>query len=208
MYVYIYIYIYNSIFCCVLYCMLELRTTFMLFVYNTVWFFSWRVLLKTFLNLSTYWMCYLWQHVYISSSIGIVYHCLKCNKRILSHAAVIRCLVCGTTCHEKCISNDPAGIVYIRDNSDSGYCEQCLSNIFPFNHIVEDDELRCAINSLDGISRLINSDLILNPLEINDSDYQSPLCDIDPDLCIFNEIEYQVSPTCNYFDCESFKKAH
>ena len=54
----------------------------------------------------------------------------------------------------------------------------------------------------------MNSDLILNPFEINDGDYQSPLCDIDPDLCFFNEIEYQVSSTCNYFDCESFKKAH
>ena len=153
-------------------------------------------------------MCYLWQHVYISSSTGIVYHCPKCNKRILSHAARIRCLVCDTTYHLKCISIDPAEIVYIRDNSDSWYCEQRLSNIFPYNHIVEDNEMRCAINSLGGISKLMNSDLILNPFEINYGDYQSPLCDIDPDLCFFNEIEYQVSSTCNYFDYESFKNAH
>ena len=68
--------------------------------------------------------------------------------------------------------------------------------------------MRCAINSLDGISKLMNSYLILNIFEINDGDYQSPLCGIDPDVCFFNEIEYQVSCTCNYFDCESFKKAH
>ena len=91
----------------VLFYMLELRTTYMFFVYNTV-FFSWRVLLTIFWNLSTYWMCYLWQHVYISSSTGIVYHCPKCDKRILSHAARIRCPVCDTTYHLKCISIDPA----------------------------------------------------------------------------------------------------
>ena len=54
----------------------------------------------------------------------------------------------------------------------------------------------------------MNSDLILKPFEINDGDHQSPLCDTDPDLYFFYDIEYQVSSICNYFDCESFKKAH
>ena len=43
---------------------------------------------------------------------------------------------------------------------------------------------------------------------MNDSDYQLPLCDIDPDLCFFNELEFQVSSNCNYFNCESFVNAH
>ena len=50
-------------------------------------------LISHLISLSLYWMCYLWQHVYISSSTNIAYHCPKCNKRILSHAARIRCLV-------------------------------------------------------------------------------------------------------------------
>ena len=43
---------------------------------------------------------------------------------------------------------------------------------------------------------------------MNDSDYQLSLCDIDPDLCFFNELEFQVSSNCNYFNCESFVNAH
>ena len=62
--------------------------------------------------------------------------------------------------------------------------------------------------TLDEIQVLLGGNIIFNPFEMNDSDYQLPLCDIDPDLCFFNELEFQVSSNCNYFNCESFVNAH
>ena len=42
------------------------------------------------------------------------------------------------------------------------------------------------------------SESLFNPLELNNDDIYSPLCDVDPDANYFNELNAHISQNCNY----------
>ena len=122
-------------------------------------------------------------------------------RRILSHAKHIDCQICNSRYHVKCISLDPDDHIYIQIHMSTWYCKTCVSEIFPFNHI-EDDELFVSdvnyfdfsLNNFDSISTRI-----FNPFELSIDRYYSPLYDIDPDINFYNEIDYHLVSQCNYY---------
>ena len=127
-------------------------------------------------------------------------NCPVCYKHIQNHAYKMKCLVCLSTYHLKCISITPNDHIYLREHSHDWYCRNCTRGIFPFNDIDDDKKFVAAVNHIDNISSLNSSDLIFHPFEINDIDHNSPLCEIDPDLCFYDSIDFDLS-LCNYY-CE------
>ena len=95
----------------------------------------------------------------------------------------------------KCISLDPEYLSYIELNRSSWYCCDCIIEIFPFNHIENDELFISEVNSLDLELETIEalSAKLFNPFEINNDDVYYPLCDIDPDAHYFDESNAHVS---------------
>ena len=136
-------------------------------------------------------------------------NCPICNRRILSHAVQIVCQICNSRYHMKCISLDPDDHNYLEMHISTWYCKLCVSQIFPFNH-VEDDELFISdINHFDISLKTLDSisECIFNPFELNTDKYYSPLCDIDPDINFYNEIDYHLVSHCNYYMDNHFTSA-
>ena len=123
--------------------------------------------------------------------------CPICSRSVLSHAKKVKCAVCYCYYHED--QN------YIELNLFSWYCCNCLSKIFPFNHN-EGDIFISEINNMDIDTKTIESlsESLFNPLELNNDDIYSPLCDVDPDANYFNELNAHISQNCNYYYEHSF----
>ena len=86
------------------------------------------------------------------------------------------------------------------DHSPSWYCTNCISEIFPFNHIENDQTFLAEINNFtlsDRVAAL--SDVLFQPFELNDNDYYSPLSDVDPDV--------HTGFNCNYYMEDLFSDA-
>ena len=118
----------------------------------------------------------------------------------------VKCAVCYCYYHIKCISLNHEDQNYIEVNLFSWYCCNCLSKIFPFNHIEGDDIFISEINNMDIDTKTIESlsESLFNPLELNNDDIYSPLCDVDPDANYFNELNAHISQNCNYYYEHSF----
>ena len=95
---------------------------------------------------------------------------------------------------------------YIKSNLISEYCRNCLSHIFPFNHMKDNDIFITEINNMDIEAKPIESlsESLFYPLELNNDDIYSPLCDVDPDANYFNELNIHISQNCNYYYEHSF----
>ena len=114
--------------------------------------------------------------------------------------------MCYTYYHIKCISLNHEDHDYIKSNLTSWYCCNCLSHIFPFNHMEDNDIFIAEINNMDIEAKTIESlsESLFNPLELNNDDIYSPLCDVDPDANYFNELNAHISQNCNYYYEYSF----
>ena len=135
-------------------------------------------------------------------------NCPLCSKKISNHAIKISCTICQTAHHMKCISIDP-NIISKLKNDDNWYCFNCLTSIFPYNHIDNDEEFLSATkNSLTDASLSYLSDLLFMPFELNDDEQLANMYneDINPDLHFFNNCNQQVT-SCSYLTETSFIKA-
>ena len=65
--------------------------------------------------------------------------CLKCEKRLLSHAKTASCVMCHLKCHLKCISLNTEELSSIINDS-SWYCMRCITSALPFIGIDDDEE--------------------------------------------------------------------
>ena len=133
-------------------------------------------------------------------------NCPICSRSVLAHSKKVKCAVCYCYYHIKCISLNHEDQNYIEVNLFSWYCCNCLSKIFPFNHIEGDDIFISEINNMDIDTKIIESlsESLFNPLELNNDDIYSPLCDVDPDANYFNELNAHISQNCNYYYEHSF----
>ena len=113
------------------------------------------------------------------------------------------CTLCSMIFHLKCITLMPCEQEHIRKHRHDWYCELCTSCMFPFNHYEDDQEFVRAVNHIDTLSSLNNSDLVFHPFEMNDR--ISPLSEIDPDLHFYNSIDFHLS-RCNYYNEDNFLK--
>ena len=57
------------------------------------------------------------------------------------------------------------------------YCSNCLSGLFPFNHIEGDEMFIAEINTIEIGPKVINSshEMLFNPFEVNEDEYYSTL---------------------------------
>ena len=132
--------------------------------------------------------------------------CPICSRSILSHARKINWFICCFYYHMKCISLDPNDLSNIELNRSSWYCCNCITAIFPFIHIANNELFIFEVNSMDFELKTIEdlSVKLFNPFEINNDDIYYPLCDIDPDAHYFNELNAHISQNCNYYYGHSF----
>ena len=101
--------------------------------------------------------------------------------------------------HKKCLPLSNEELVSLEDNRTEWFCEICLANTLPFNHIVDDTDFIAALFELSSTTaeclRYL-SDKIFHPFEINENDHQV-FGDIDPDVNFINSISLYHN-SCNY----------
>ena len=131
--------------------------------------------------------------------------CPVCLRHVLSHSNVVICVICKHTHHLKCISLNTEEQSYILEHQQSWYCMTCIMELFPFN-LIENDKLFLAeINNYDLKNRIVEiSDALFQPFEINSDDVYSPIHEIDPDINFYNEIDFHIGSTCNYYMEDAF----
>ena len=67
----------------------------------------------------------------------MIYPCSVCLKQVRSTA--IYCNVCKTWINRKCANLSAVEFEYLSLSEDEWFCMKCISNIFPFNDISEDE---------------------------------------------------------------------
>ena len=123
--------------------------------------------------------------------------CPTCSKRVLSHAKGIQCYYCENTYHMKCISLETDYISQLKENHENWLCGSCITDIFPFNKLENEDDFRQAI-LMKLENELIISNLIYNPHESNSFDFS--YCDeFDPDANFFCQQNIFSGYTCPYY---------
>ena len=103
----------------------------------------------------------------------------------------------------KCISIVPDEIDYIKVNASEWLCEPCLSNVFPFNHIEDQDEFDDTLFNLfrSGSSLCFLSDKIFSPIDVNaDFNEFDMLNDLDPDINFYNSVQQSIGKCKYYFE--------
>ena len=101
----------------------------------------------------------------------------------------------------KCITLCPDYIQKLTEEMNNWYCPTCLSCLFPYNLISDENDFISAITNISGESHqyfCYLSDKLFMPFELNDKDHSSALCDIDPDLHFYQEFN-QATVKCNYY---------
>ena len=132
-------------------------------------------------------------------------NCPICNRKISIHSKTVKCPVCASYVHIKCITLNFEEQNDIAEKSDLWYCTSCISEIFPFNTIENDTLFLSEINKFSYSERLAEvSDILFQPFELNNNDSYSPLFDIDPDIHFFNKIDYQIGSNCDYYMEDTF----
>ena len=126
--------------------------------------------------------------------------CLKCLKRILSHAKTISCIHCKCACHINCISVNNFEISSLV-NDTSWICPICISDAMPFVHIDDDLEFILSFSFKDHFEIVWDevSDKLFNPFSSNDNCIDSPLDEYDPDQNFYSDLAVHSSTICKYF---------
>ena len=104
----------------------------------------------------------------------------------------------------KCISLLSVELEHLLDNLQNWLCPPCTDDLFPFNHIEDDDKF--AYLSHNGKSNIIKtSDLIYNPFDSNANNFIN-CSEFDPDLHFFCEQNIFSGHCCSCFLEETFNE--
>jgi hypothetical protein len=132
--------------------------------------------------------------------------CNICPKRIATHDRRVKCSLCLLSTHSKCLPNyNTNDIEYATDINNHWTCPTCLISFFPYNNIEDNTIFQ------DSISKPCNihidpdslSDLIYNPFEDNNEDFEGAMDDIDPDKNYLNEVGGRIIHNCKYHYMDS-----
>ena len=88
--------------------------------------------------------------------------CNRCTKDIRHHQQHIICKACNLYYHTRCISSNI-------NRSYDWFCQDCNGDLFPFNHILDDNEFKFSIHYFDNsfdYNKMLN--LKLNPFLFED----------------------------------------
>ena len=133
-----------------------------------------------------------------------------CNSRILSHSVIMKCGICNTKYHSKCINFNHNDVTYLSGLSYCWICMQCNSDILPFNNLESDDMFIEALYELtsDGSIDLSKiKDLIFNPFTLNENN-NVPLFETDPDINFYNQIGATMSSCSEFVFEDELKNKH
>ena len=131
--------------------------------------------------------------------------CIKCEKRILSHAKIKFCKVCQQNCHLKCISLDKRELEsIITDNN--WLSTLCIGEALPFNNIEDDIQYVQTLSDKDHFDKRWDSlyDRLFNPFSLKEDELEMPLDDVDPDLNFYNDLAYHSASLCKYYSEDHF----
>ena len=138
--------------------------------------------------------------------------CNICNKKVSNYMQKVLCVCCLKFIHKNCtLLTDTEFKTMMQSNYIHWSCRICNDTLFAFNHI-EDEQLfqRCLFDlNLDFMNsnRFPNSDLIIDPFELNDDNDNIPLSDVDPDMAYYNETHHMIYACSDYFDEFTFNKS-
>ena len=135
--------------------------------------------------------------------------CNICCKRVLNHSYHLKCDICETRVHLKCLPCvDKNDALYTQRHGNVFHCSLCLSEIFPYNHLSEEYFDAAITESCEGqplvsFEILKNQELIFSPFDFNDNS-NSPLHDIHPDIQFYNDLYSDSLQPCDYYLEEMF----
>lgn len=128
--------------------------------------------------------------------------CNICNRRVLKHAYQMKCCICNSLVHLKCLPQiSKLDSVYVDRELNCWSCTKCNQSIFPFNHYHDDADYFSAIDeqlvvkSSIPFEKLLESNLLFSPFDTESNDFNS-MNDIDPDTQFYN---VQFNSSCDYF---------
>ena len=138
--------------------------------------------------------------------------CNVCERKVLIHSFNMRCDICHTMIHLKCLPNvDKTESIYISRESSIWYCTRCIEHIFPFNHIHDDDDFLSTLaenwDLCDSIPYEIlkHQNQLFLPFDLNEN-FSSPLAEMDPDINYYNSQCNANLNSCDYYLENSFNK--
>ena len=117
--------------------------------------------------------------------------CKLCSHRVLAHDKSAKCQTCYSPWHANCLPcYSQADFEYASDPNSNWTCPHCLSQLFPFNTIENNDSFRQAVTNPINLSIDIESleSMIYDPFEPSNDDGEGSLSDIDPDLNFLGSI--------------------
>ena len=104
--------------------------------------------------------------------------CNICNKRVQRHSYILQCSNCRGKVHLKCLPFvSKTDDIYTKKDVNTWYCTICTKNIFPFNHIDDDEDYLEALSEnwslYDGIPFNILKDhnKMFVPFELNEDEH-------------------------------------
>ena len=136
--------------------------------------------------------------------------CNICKKHILFECHLI-CCICQGYCHVTCLPNiTKLDQLYAKDQKSNWICLKCIQEIFPFNHIDNDNDfIKYVSESCEEFKTIpldILKDMSFNPFELNEDSTFSSLPSLDPDQNYFNENIYHINS--NYYLESDFNKLY
>ena len=127
--------------------------------------------------------------------------CKKCFKDIFSNYAI--CKFCKCSYHKRCIFGNV--------NNDQLMCFNCTGNLFPYNHIFDDNEFRYSLhyfhNSIE-YNRLLS--LKLNPFAFDDFINDNTANDLVKDWLLDDSLHeiFEIRKKCVLINLIDFNPLH
>ena len=117
--------------------------------------------------------------------------CSVCSISVRNNPKSIYCDNCSNWTHLKCTKLSNNYFIFFTNNNEHWFCSTCLSNIFPFNSLVDYfDFLTC----LYSFSHCNKPNLIKNSHQLClTSKYKPCNSEIDPDKFYYNQMQNKTS---------------
>jgi hypothetical protein len=131
--------------------------------------------------------------------------CPICHKGFTQPVPKIYCTTCLQDIHISCLPTyTDADILAINNGINNWSCTICLSNLFPFYNIEDNDNIiNLMLSNSNPIPININ-DLLYDPFDLNQDG--GALEDLDPDDGYYNLQNIFNSDTCKYYYPEQLEK--
>ena len=133
-------------------------------------------------------------------------HCSICVRRVLAHAYSLTCALCRGKTHVKCLPYaDQTDFKIAIDKYLNWHCANCMNDMFPFNNVVDNNELKRALFS-NEFNNMISADDLNREYSTEDlsPDLDMHNMEVDPDLNYFNELQCDMQS--KYFNENSFNE--